>query len=281
MTKLVIPAPETVSAPIEGTDARFPVRRVYCIGRNYAAHAVEMGHDPDREPPFFFQKNPRQPRFDGEDSPIRRQTSDVHHEIELVVALARAAQNIPLDKALDHVWGYAVGLDMTRRDLQGEAKKMGRPWEIGKAFDGSAPLLGRSCRRRRSGTRRRARIWLKVNGEIEAGGRPEPADLEGPGDDLLPVGLLRAAGRRRHHDRHALGRRRRRARATRWKARRRRGHADRQGRLIPRGAAAVPEAAARLSVLSVRGAGRRSARECARSPSPSPAFSELTAVSRA
>ena len=130
MTKLVIPAPETVSAPIEGTDARFPVRRVYCIGRNYAAHAIEMGHDPDREPPFFFQKNPDNLDFTGE-FPYPAQTSDVHHEIELVVVLSKGGRNIPIDKALDCVWGYAVGLDMTRRDLQGEAKKMGRPWEIG------------------------------------------------------------------------------------------------------------------------------------------------------
>jgi fumarylpyruvate hydrolase len=132
------PAP-TVGLPIVGSDALFPVRRIYCIGRNYAAHAIEMGHDPNREPPFFFQKNPDNVILDGT-FPYPAQTSDVHHEIELVVALGSGGVNIPVDRALDHVFGYAVGLDMTRRDLQGHAKKMGRPWEVGKAFEHSAPM---------------------------------------------------------------------------------------------------------------------------------------------
>ena len=139
MTTTVIPAPELVTVPIDGHTERFPVRRVYCIGRNYAAHAIEMGHDPDREPPFFFQKNPDNIDCSGA-FPYPEQTSDVHHEIELVVALAKGGKNIPSDKALGCVWGYAVGIDLTRRDLQGEAKKMGRPWEVGKAFENSAPL---------------------------------------------------------------------------------------------------------------------------------------------
>lgn len=126
------------TAPIAGSDAVFPVRRVYCIGRNYAAHAIEMGHDPDREPPFFFQKNPDNLDFSGNFS-YPQKTSDVHHEIEMVVALKSGGTNIALENALDHVWGYGVGLDMTRRDLQGKAKEMGRPWEIGKAFEQSAP----------------------------------------------------------------------------------------------------------------------------------------------
>lgn len=135
----VIPAPPTVTIPIAGADATFPVRRVYCIGRNYAAHAVEMGHDPEREPPFFFQKNPDNLDPSG-DFPYPPQSSDVHYEVELAVALKSGGRNIAVESALDHVYGYALSLDMTRRDLQGEAKKMGRPWEIGKAFERSAPV---------------------------------------------------------------------------------------------------------------------------------------------
>lgn len=136
MSDLFPPAPVT-RFPVAGSDDTLPVRRVYCIGRNYAAHAVEMGHDPDKEPPFFFQKNPDNIVFG--DFPYPVETSDVHHEVELVVALSRGGTDIPVDRALDHVFGYAVGLDMTRRDLQGEAKKLGRPWEIGKAVEHSAP----------------------------------------------------------------------------------------------------------------------------------------------
>lgn len=138
MANLVIPAPPPVSIPTSG-GGQFPVRRVYCIGRNYAAHAVEMGHDPDREPPFFFQKNPD--NLDGSGAfPYPVQSQDVHHEVELLIALGRGGANIAVDDALDHVWGYAPCLDMTRRDLQGIAKKSGRPWEIGKAFERSAPV---------------------------------------------------------------------------------------------------------------------------------------------
>jgi len=168
MTRTVIPAPELVSAPIEGSEDRFPIRRVYCIGRNYAAHAIEMGHDPDREPPFFFQKNPDNLDFSGE-FPYPERTSDVHHEIELVVALSKGGRNIPVDRALDCVWGYAVGLDMTRRDLQGEAKKMGRPWEIGKAFERSAPM-GPIVPASRIGHPSAGRITLNVNGDLRQEG---------------------------------------------------------------------------------------------------------------
>jgi len=124
--------------PVEGGGV-FPVRRVYCIGRNYAAHAIEMGHDPDREPPFFFQKNPDSLDASGE-MPYPIGTSDLHHEIEMMVALKSGGRDIALEDALSHVWGYGVALDMTRRDLQGEAKKLGRPWEIGKSFEHSAPI---------------------------------------------------------------------------------------------------------------------------------------------
>ncbi|MEM1074677.1 MAG: fumarylacetoacetate hydrolase family protein [Pseudomonadota bacterium] len=138
MSDFVIPVPPTISVPVQG-GGQFPVRRVYCIGRNYAAHAVEMGHDPDREPPFFFQKNPDDLNTSGTFSYPPKST-DVHHEAEVAVFLKAGGTDIPLETALDHVYGYALSLDMTRRDLQGVAKKMGRPWEIGKAFAASAPV---------------------------------------------------------------------------------------------------------------------------------------------
>ena len=138
MRNFVIDTPETVTLPIEGTDAVFPVRRVYCIGRNYAAHAIEMGHDPDREPPFFFQKNANNLDTSG-NFPYPPHSSDVHHEAEMYVALKTGGTNIAVENALDCVYGYGLSLDMTRRDLQGEMKKLGRPWEIGKAFERSAP----------------------------------------------------------------------------------------------------------------------------------------------
>jgi fumarylpyruvate hydrolase len=135
----VMAPPAVASLPVQGEAARFPVRRVYCVGRNYAAHAVEMGHDPDKEPPFFFQKNPDDLATDGADFPYPPATRDVHHEVELVVALAAGGRDIAVTRALDHVWGYAVGIDMTRRDLQAEAKRLGRPWEVAKAFAHAAP----------------------------------------------------------------------------------------------------------------------------------------------
>tara|TARA_B100000767_G_scaffold183629_1_gene171392 strand:+ start:4638 stop:5324 length:687 start_codon:yes stop_codon:yes gene_type:complete len=138
MTKFVFETPAVTALPVTGTDAMFPVRRVYCIGRNYAAHAIEMGHDPDKEDPFFFQKNPNNLDVTGE-FPYPAESSDVHHEAEMLVALKSEGTDILLNDALDHVFGYGLSLDMTRRDLQGIQKKMGRPWEIGKAFERSAP----------------------------------------------------------------------------------------------------------------------------------------------
>ena len=167
MSSYVIPTPPIVSIPVAG-GGEFPVRRIYCIGRNYAAHAIEMGHDPNRESPFFFQKNPDNLDPSGE-FPYPPHTSDVHHEVELVVALKSGGTNISADDALDHVWGYAVSLDMTRRDLQGEAKKLGRPWEIGKAFERSAPvapLMPAS----KTGHLDHGRIELKVNGAVKQEG---------------------------------------------------------------------------------------------------------------
>ncbi|MEJ6632046.1 MAG: fumarylacetoacetate hydrolase family protein [Pseudomonadales bacterium] len=139
MTHYVIDKPPRISAPIKNTDALFPVRRIYCIGRNYADHAIEMGHDPDREPPFFFQKNPDNLDFSGTFT-YPEKSHDVHYEMELVIAIGKGGKDISLASAVNHVYGYALGLDMTRRDLQGEMKKMGRPWEIGKAFEKSAPM---------------------------------------------------------------------------------------------------------------------------------------------
>ena len=138
MTKFVFETPAVTALPVTGEDAMFPVRRVYCIGRNYAAHAIEMGHDPDKEDPFFFQKNPNNLDITGE-FPYPAESSDVHHEAEMLVALKSGGSDILLNDALDHVFGYGLSLDMTRRDLQGIQKKMGRPWEIGKAFERSAP----------------------------------------------------------------------------------------------------------------------------------------------
>jgi len=130
--------------PIVGTDKLFPVRRVYCVGRNYAAHAREMGGDPTREPPFFFNKaaDALQPVPHGKtvDHPYPPKTANYHFELEMVVALSKGGKDIPVDKALDCVFGYAVGLDMTRRDLQDEAKALKRPWELGKSSDLSGPV---------------------------------------------------------------------------------------------------------------------------------------------
>ena len=164
----VIDTPPVVSVPVADTGATFPVRRVYCIGRNYAAHAVEMGHDPDREPPFFFQKNPNNLDPSGE-FPYPSGTSDVHHEAELAVLLKSGGVDIPVDEALDHVFGYALSLDMTRRDLQGEQKKLGRPWEIGKAFERSAPI-GPVHPVSKVGHPSAGRIALTVNGEVRQEG---------------------------------------------------------------------------------------------------------------
>jgi len=155
--------------PIRGQDARFPVHRIYCVGRNYAAHAIEMGHDPDREPPFFFQKNPDCLLEAGNDFPYPSMTSDVHHEIELVVGLHSGGTDIAVEDAMSHVFGYAAGIDMTRRDLQGEMKKLGRPWEIGKAFEHSAPCT-EIVPAAVTGHPDTGRIWLEVNGEARQEG---------------------------------------------------------------------------------------------------------------
>lgn len=162
--KLIFAAHPPVTLPIEGSDQHFPVHRIYCVGRNYADHAREMGHDPDREPPFFFQKNPDNLVIGDGNFPYPPLSNDVHHEIELVVALKKGGKNIHAAEANDYIYGYAVGLDMTRRDLQGEAKKAGRPWETGKAFEHSAPcsalVPAAEIDHPDSGA-----IWLKINGK--------------------------------------------------------------------------------------------------------------------
>lgn len=167
--KYVIEPAQQPSLPVAGSDARFPVCRIYCVGRNYAEHAREMGHDPDREPPFFFMKAANSVVQSGSTISYPVGTKDVHHEIEMVVALGKGGRNIPVDKALECVWGYGVGLDMTRRDIQGEAKKMGRPWEMGKSFDESAPI---SELKPASvvGHPSKGAIWLKVNGQVKQQG---------------------------------------------------------------------------------------------------------------
>jgi fumarylpyruvate hydrolase len=165
----VISPPPVPSLRIVGSDDEFPVRRIYCIGRNYAEHAIEMGHDPTKEPPFFFQKNPDNLLPEGQDFPYPPKTEDVHFEIELVVALKSGGTKIPVEEAMDHVFGYAVGLDMTRRDLQGEAKKLGRPWEIGKAFEHSAPC-GPILPAEKVGQLTKGSVTLEVNGQLKQKG---------------------------------------------------------------------------------------------------------------
>ncbi|MFD1744165.1 fumarylacetoacetate hydrolase family protein [Rhizobium helianthi] len=162
MTNTVIPLPAPTLLPVTRTDALFPVRRVYCVGRNYADHAIEMGHDPSREPPFFFQKNPQNLVTDGV-FPYPPLSQDVHFEVELVMALGRGGRDIPLEQALDCVWGYGVGIDFTRRDLQAELKKAGRPWEAAKAFEASAPVSSLIAAAE-IGHPQSGAIWLDVNG---------------------------------------------------------------------------------------------------------------------
>jgi fumarylpyruvate hydrolase len=158
-----IAAPEITTVAVAGMDEVFPVARVFCVGRNYAEHSIEMGHDPDREPPFFFMK-PADAVVSAGRLPFPTQTQELHHEIELVVALAEGGRGIPVERALDHVFGYAVGLDMTRRDLQAEAKKAGRPWDMAKGFDQSAPI-GQIRVVEDIGHPTKGAVWLRINGK--------------------------------------------------------------------------------------------------------------------
>ena len=160
--EFAVTPPLLPTVPVVG-GAPFPVRRIFCVGRNYAAHAREMGHDPDREPPFFFTKPADALLLTGNPMPYPPKTADLHHEIELVVAIGRAGIDIPAAQAQGHIFGYAVGLDMTRRDLQGEAKKLGRPWDMGKGFDYSAPIAP-IHKASETGPIDKGAIWLDVNG---------------------------------------------------------------------------------------------------------------------
>ncbi len=165
----VFPPPQVPSLPVVASGQVVPLRRIYCVGRNYAAHAAEMGADPEREPPFFFSKPADAIVSSGGKIPYPPLTEDLQHEMELVVVMGAGGRDIPVDRALDHVFGYAAGLDMTRRDLQGEAKKTGRPWDMGKGFDCSAPC---SAVQPAStiGHPAAGAIWLKVNGETRQSG---------------------------------------------------------------------------------------------------------------
>ncbi len=158
-----------ITLPVRNSDRVFPVNDIYCVGRNYAEHAIEMGGDPDREPPFFFMKPGYSVLPVGYDMIYPGESQDVHHEVELVVALASGGQNIPVEKALSYIFGYAVGVDMTRRDLQAEAKEKSRPWEAGKAFLHAAPCseivpIGVS------GEINQCEIFLDINGQPRQAG---------------------------------------------------------------------------------------------------------------
>ena len=176
MANFVFPPHQFAALQVAGTDERFPVRRVYCVGRNYAGHAREMGSDPDREPPFFFSKPgdaagvvPVAPGVTAE-LPFPPATSNYHYECELVVAIGKGGADIAVADAHGHVFGYAVGLDMTRRDLQGKMKDAGRPWEIGKAFDYSAPV-GELTRAASAHGMEDAAIELHLDGLVRQSGR--------------------------------------------------------------------------------------------------------------
>ncbi|HMH59481.1 MAG TPA: fumarylacetoacetate hydrolase family protein [Galbitalea sp.] len=179
----VIPRPALPSLPVLESNERFPIRRVFCVGRNYGDHAREMGADPDREPPFFFSK-PADAVFAPTDGvvPYPPMTEDLQHEIELVVAIGVGGASISRDDALSHVWGYGVGVDLTRRDLQSVAKESRRPWDLSKGFDASgpcSPLVPASL----IGHPDHGTIWLAVNGEEQQ--RGDLADQIWPVADIL------------------------------------------------------------------------------------------------
>lgn len=166
MTSYVLPPPPVSSIAVAGSSERFPVRRIICVGRNYEAHAREMGKDPTRDKPFFFMKPADALRDNGADLPYPPLTTNYHFEIELVLAIGKEGFNVPEEKALEHIWGYAVGIDMTRRDLQQTAKDHGHPWEWGKAFDHSAPIAALHPAAK-IGHPAKGRIWLSVNGKVK------------------------------------------------------------------------------------------------------------------
>ena len=180
-----MPQPFSVAVPtveIAGSDDRFPVRRIFCVGRNYAEHAREMGGAPDREPPFFFSKPADALVEANADIAMPPRTANLHHEIELVVALGSGGRDIAQDRAVETIFGYAVGNDLTRRDLQAEAKAAGRPWDMAKGFDASA-VISPIRRADEIGHPAKARIWLTVNGELRQEG--DIADMIWPVADII------------------------------------------------------------------------------------------------
>ena len=179
-----IPAPPTPSVAIHGSSARFPVRRIICVGRNYAAHAREMGRDPDREPPFFFFKPADTVVDDNSTVPYPPETKNFHYEIELIVAIGAGGIDVPVEKALDHVWGYGVGIDLTRRDLQLQAREQGRPWDWGKGFDRSAPMAPLRPASE-VGHPSHGRIWLAVDGAVKQ--ESDIAKLIWPVPDIIAI----------------------------------------------------------------------------------------------
>lgn len=170
MTQHAFPIAERSAIPIQNSNSVFPVNRIFCVGRNYAAHALEMGADPAREPPFFFSK-PADAILCGDkiQLPYPPKTRDLHHEVEMVVGLKSGGRDISVDMALEHVFGAALGIEFTRRDLQGEAKKSGRPWEMGKGFDGSA-VIGRMTEFPAANLPQEGSITLEVNGSQRQSG---------------------------------------------------------------------------------------------------------------
>lgn len=182
MTAYIFPPAPQPSVAINGETARFPVRRIFCVGRNYAEHAREMGHNPEREAPFFFTKPADAVVESGASIPYPPETQNLHHEIELVVAIGHGGANIPVEAALAHVYGYGVGIDLTRRDLQGVAKTAGRPWDLAKGFDLSAPM-GPLTPVAAGAQGAKGRIWLAVNGVEKQSG--DLADMIWPVADVI------------------------------------------------------------------------------------------------
>ncbi|KIC17346.1 fumarylacetoacetate hydrolase family protein [Leisingera sp. ANG-Vp] len=170
MNNYAFPIADRSVVPVAGSDTVFPVNRIFCVGRNYAAHALEMGADPSREPPFFFTK-PADAILAGSSLqlPYPPLTGDLHHEVEMVVGLKSGGRDIPADQALDHLFGAALGIEFTRRDLQGQAKKSGRPWDMGKGFDGSA-AIGEMTRFTPASLPQSGAISLQVNGALRQSG---------------------------------------------------------------------------------------------------------------
>jgi fumarylpyruvate hydrolase len=182
MTQYIVPPPPTPTVAIAGTDQKFPIRRIFCVGRNYAAHAREMGGNPDREPPFFFMKPADTVVDSGATIPYPPETQNLHFEMELVVAIAAGGANIPAAEALSRIFGYAAGIDLTRRDLQDAAKQAARPWDWAKGFDNSAPC-GPINPASTIGHPKTGNIWLSVSGEKKQDA--DIADLIWPVPDIV------------------------------------------------------------------------------------------------